>query len=369
MVLKAAPRTTRMRRSVAIQQVLPFGNAAADLPRPAGNAGAARTGLHLHYSNRTERLLEALIENLEVAKRRRAGSLFDAAMVVVPNRQIATYLKFGIARAAGIASNLEMPFLRVFLEDVIADCRPDIRIVSGNLLRGLVLDLLSDPPLLAGEDLAPLRSYLLAAGEDPDAVDFRRWQLSGQIAHLLEEYDYSRPEMLEAWAAGRRESPDKDHDADAERGQRRVGRGRWGGARGGAGARVDRRGRAANQPWLTAPAAFRSLRPEDIARVLPRQVHVFGISYAARAFHEIFAALARATDLHLYTIAPCLEFEEDAGTGPETPRRKLPSRAERMDPASPADSEDPYRLTQEAETPALPLWGRPPRANNPPHHS
>jgi exodeoxyribonuclease V gamma subunit len=347
-----------MAGSVAIQQVLPFGNAAADLPRPAGNAGAARTGLRLHYSNRTERLLEALIEKLGAARQRPGASLFDAATVVVPNRQIAAYLKFGIARAAGIASNLRMPFLRDFLKDVIADCRPDFRIVAGSLLRGLLLDLLCDPALLAEEELAPLCSYLFAAGEDPDAVDLRRWQLSGQIAHLLEEYDYSRPEMLDAWAAGRRGSPDKDHDADAERWQRRLWRELWG-----AGGRVDRRGRAAGQTWLTAPAAFRSLRPEEIARTLPRQVHVFGISYAARAFHEIFAALSRATDLHLYTVAPCFEFEEDAGTGPGTLRRKLPSRAERIDPANPADSEDPYRLTQEAETPALRLWGRPGREN------
>jgi exodeoxyribonuclease V gamma subunit len=343
---------------VAIQQVLPFGNAAADLPRPAGNSAAARTGLRLHYSNRTERLLEALIENLGAARRSPGASLFDAATVVVPNRQIATYLKFGIARAAGIASNLRMPFLRDFLKDVIADCRPDIRIVSGNLLRGLLLDLLSDPTLLAEEDLTALRSYLLAAGDDSDAVDLRRWQLSGQIAHLLEEYDYSRPEMLEAWAAGRRESPGKDHDADAERWQRRLWRELWGTS-----GCVGRRARAADQTWLTAPAAFRSLQPEEIARALPRQVHVFGISYAARAFHEIFAALSRATDLHLYTVAPCLEFEEDAGTGSGTLARKLPSRVESMDPASPTDSEDPYRLTQEGETPALRLWGRPGREN------
>jgi exodeoxyribonuclease V gamma subunit len=344
---------------VAIQQVLPFGNAAVDPPRPAEAPRAARTGLRLHYSNRTENLLRSLIENLEAAKLRPGASLFDAATVVVPNRQIETYLRFGIARATGIASSLTMPFLRAFLEELLEKCRPDIRIVSGNLLRGLLLDLLSDRALLADEDLGPLRSYLTAAGEDSDTVDLRRWQLSGQIAHLFEEYDLSRPEMLEGWIAGRSATPGKEDDPDAERWQRRLWREIWG-ARG----LAARRGRADGRTWLTTPAAFRALRPDDLARALPSEVHVFGISYAARAYHEIFVALSRATDLHLYTVAPCPEFEEDAPAG-SAGRRRLPSRAGRNDPSGAGESEDedPYRLTEQGETPALRLWGRPGREN------
>ena len=106
--------------SVAIQQVLPFGTASVDAPPPAQAERASRTGLRLHYSNRTENLLQSLIENLEAAKLRDGASLFDAATVVVPNRQIETYLRFGIARATGIASSLEMPFLRAYLEERVA---------------------------------------------------------------------------------------------------------------------------------------------------------------------------------------------------------------------------------------------------------
>ena len=101
-----------MAASVAIQQVLPFGTASVDSPPPAQAERASRTGLRLHYSNRTENLLQSLIENLEAAKLRPGASLFDAATVVVPNRQSETYLRFGIARATGIASSLTMPCLR-----------------------------------------------------------------------------------------------------------------------------------------------------------------------------------------------------------------------------------------------------------------
>jgi exodeoxyribonuclease V gamma subunit len=337
---------------VAIQQVLPFGNAAADSPRPAGNAGAARTGLRLHYSNRTERLLEALIENLEAAKARPGASLFDAATVIVPNPQTATYLQFGIARATGIASNLRMPFLRAFLEEVITGCRPDIRIVSGKLLQGLLLTLISDESLLREGDFEPLRAYLLAGGREADAVDLRRWQLSGRIAHLFEEYGYSRPEMLEAWER------DRAAESGPEQWQKRLWRELWTPK-----GLIARRAKLAEETWATMPAAFRSLSEQDLSRVLAPEIHVFGISSMARAFHEILASLARTAEVRVYTINPCPEFREDAPASLGDKRRRFPDRAQSPDPARLAGEEDPFALTLEAETPALRLWGRPGREN------
>ncbi len=337
---------------VAIQQVLPFGNASADLPRPAGNSVAAPTGLRLYYSNRTERLLESLIINLETAKQTPGASLFDAATIIVPNRQTETYLKFGIARATGIASNLRMPFLRGFLDEVITDCRPGVRIVSGRLLHGLLLTLLSDESLLRQDDFAPLQAYLLAAGQGADAVDLRRWQLSGRIAHLFEEYGYSRPEMLEAWVQ------DRASGSGPERWQKRL----WGELWSPKGL-VARRADAAGETWATMPAAFRSLSEQDFKRVLSPEIHVFGISSMARVFHEILASLARAAEVRVYTINPCPEFREDAPASLGDDRRRFPARGQSPDPARLAGEEDPFALTHEAETPALRLWGRPGREN------
>ncbi|HJW13976.1 MAG TPA: exodeoxyribonuclease V subunit gamma [Thermoanaerobaculia bacterium] len=337
---------------MAIQQVLPFGNAAADLPRAAGDGAATRTGLRLYYSNRTERLLEELIANVEAAKRKPGASLFDAATIIVPNRQTETYLRFGIARATGIASNLRMPFLRAFLEGVITDCRPDFRIVSGRLLQGLVLTLLSDEALLGQDDFAPLRAYLLAAGPKADAVDLRRWQLSARIAHLFEEYGYSRPEMLEAWER------DSVAGSGPERWQKRLWKELWSPK-----GLVATRAKAAAETWATMPAAFRPLSGQDLSGVLAPEIHVFGISSMARVFHEILASLARAADVNVYTINPCLEFREDVPASLGDGRRRFAARGRLPDPARLAAEEDPFELTQEAEAPALRLWGRPGREN------
>jgi exodeoxyribonuclease V gamma subunit len=341
-----------MARSVAIQQVLPFGTAPVDPPLPAEHGRASRTGLRLHYSNRTERLLQSLIENLESARHRPGATLFDVTTVVVPNRQVETYLRHGIARSTGIASNLRMPFLRAFLENLIAECRPDVRIVSGRLLHGQVLTLLSDESLLRENDFSPLRAYLFAAGSEADAVDLRRWQLSRRIAVLLEEYDYSRPAMLDAWKSGTNVTGSAD-----ETWQKRLWQKLWD-----ANGLVARRARAAGQEWLTGTAAFQSLAAGDLARALPPELHIFGLSYMACAFHAIVAALASSTDVHLYSINACPEFREDVSAGFEGRRDRLPSRGQRSDPGR-SDGDDPFGLRAESESPALRLWGRPGREN------
>ncbi len=340
---------------MAIQQVLPFGNAASDPPRSADNSVGARTELRLHYSNRTEDLLRSLIDNLEAAKRHPGASLFDASTIVVPNRQIETYLRHGIARSTGIASNLRMPFLRAFLEDLITRCRPDIRIVSGRRLHGLVLTFLSEESLLREDDFAPLRAYLHAAGDEADAVDLRRWQLSRRISLLFEEYDYSRPAMLEAWKAG--SIGTSVTGMTAESWQKRLWKELWG-----ANGLVARRERADGETWRTGTAAFQSLSAAELARALPPELHIFGLSYMATAFHEILEVLASSTDLHLYSVNACPEFREDVPAGLEGRRDRLPPRGQRLDRARP-DGDDPYGLRAESEAPALRLWGRPGREN------
>ena len=58
--------------------------------------------IHVHYSNRTERLLTALVRNLRAendASGDRFAAAFDPVPLVVPNRNVETYLKLGLAQA------------------------------------------------------------------------------------------------------------------------------------------------------------------------------------------------------------------------------------------------------------------------------
>ena len=70
------------------------------------------------YSNRTEALLEALVGNLR--DERRGRSPFEPVRLVVPNRNVETYVKLGLAASANIHPG------RISLFEPVHGSAPDI---------------------------------------------------------------------------------------------------------------------------------------------------------------------------------------------------------------------------------------------------
>src|SRR5829696_3732190 len=152
--------------------------------------------IHLSYSNRTEELLASFVGR--VAREREARGPYAPVRLVVPNRNVETYVKFGLAEALGIAANLEVSFLRRMMGELAAQVVAGGRLVDAAELEGHLLALLHDPTFLARDELGPVREYLEGAGSSADALDRRRCQLAAQLAALFDEYAASRPEMLRA---------------------------------------------------------------------------------------------------------------------------------------------------------------------------
>src|SRR5262245_51591961 len=117
--------------------------------------------IRLFYSNRTERLADALIQNL----RPEGISLLEPIPIVIPSLALAAHLKHQIALASGIAANLDFGFLERFLGGVVADAGGE-EIAHLENLQAALLRALLDRSLLAREGLRPVREYLLAAGEE-----------------------------------------------------------------------------------------------------------------------------------------------------------------------------------------------------------
>ncbi|HXI59103.1 MAG TPA: exodeoxyribonuclease V subunit gamma [Polyangia bacterium] len=320
--------------------------------------------IHLCYANQTEALLEALNERLAEARAQPSASLFEPTHLVIPNRHVETYVKLGVARALGVAANIQTRFLRGFLADVARQNVSGggaVEIIDRRQIQGELLALLHDDRFLASRDLGPVRDYLTAAGTAADAVDLRRYQMSAQLASLFDDYAFSRPEMLHAWREGRlAEGP----DLVMQRWQRELWLGIFG--RGGT---LPTRSRRDGRPRLTLAALFDQPSAEPLR--LPPAVHIFGISYVARLYRRIFSALAQSTELHIYALNPCREFWEDLEIAARKPRggasrRKFPPRrspeqltlgvgATMEQRAAPDDDGD--------ENPLLTLWGRPGRDN------
>ncbi|MDP6330758.1 MAG: exodeoxyribonuclease V subunit gamma, partial [SAR324 cluster bacterium] len=67
----------------------------------------------LHYSNRLDRLIEPLAENLD------AEDPFEKAEIVVPNFSLQKWISLQLAQRAGIAANLRFIPLEKALQEMI----------------------------------------------------------------------------------------------------------------------------------------------------------------------------------------------------------------------------------------------------------
>ena len=309
--------------------------------------------IHVCTSHRTEALLEAFVERL-VDERKRHGP-FAPIRVVVPNRNVETFLRLKIAEHCGVAANLETTFLRKFLTRIAEGAVPDARVAQTAQVEGHLLALLHDDVLLADPALGHVRAYLLASGTDRDALDRRRCQLAAMVAQLFDEYAASRPEMLAAWAsegdasaqihpplpAGER--PTTSAAAGEGREQEVWQRKLWQSVFG-------RDGRLTRQALATGVRALplETLWDEAMAKspepFAGRTLHVFGVSYIAAAFHRMVAKLARAATVHIYTLNPCRETEDELRAKPDL------------------STGDPFALARETQ-PVLRRWARPGREN------
>jgi len=308
--------------------------------------------IRLTYSNRTEKLLDALASDLSAAAA--AGrSPFEPVRIVVPNRNVETWLRHGLARRLGIAANLDVQQLRRFVGGLLHDALPGTRLVDGDMLLDLVLSCLLDEDRMRQPAFARLRSYLHAAGDGAEALELRRFQLASELARLFDEYGHSRPEMVGAWP--REAILAGTPQEEIESWQRRVWLELFG--RGGL---AEQRAREAKEQWWTLPQLLDRVGEVDLGKS-GGPIHLLGISYVASAFHRIFARLARDAELNVYALNPCMEFWEDVEGAHEAKARL--SRRIRIGPERLAGSPDPFQLAEGGDTPALSLWGKPGREN------
>ncbi len=356
----------------------------------------------LIYSNQTERLLRELARDIREWRENGAHPL-EPVELVVPNRNMETWLTLGLAQSAGVAANLRFNWLNRFIGDLVARVRPgEMKLVDLDTAEAAVLAVLMDEVLLKTPALQPVHRYLYGtrtgtgegtavAGDlkcpapcsgfdaylTPDGVDLRRVQLAARLAFLFQEYTFSRPEMIATWREnGATKLPDGCaglpfadpvlFDPSVEvivTWQRALWRAVFG--RDGVLARHPPRegGRWVTMDLLLHDSAFF----QSLGRSKPPPVHLFGISYMARIFQHFLARLGEVMTLRLYSLNPCAEFWEDVETHREFYLRldQEQNRRERRVWRGVGEGEtveDPFGLFAK-DTTALHYWGRPGREN------
>ena len=341
------------------------------------------------FSNKTERLLRELSKGIR-ERRERGTHPLEPVRVVVPNRNMETWTRLGLAQLTGVAANLRFSWLNRFLEDLVAGaCPGELKLVDLDTAEAALLAVLMDEDLMQIPELRPVKGYLnrtmgggtvpINSGFDahlgPDGVDLRRVQLAARMAFLFQEYSLSRPEMIAAWRgtgnrgdSGAGVLPFADPVAfnSSVAGTVTWQRALWRAVFGRSGI-LEQNPPAEGGRWVTMDLLpfEESLFKKIKAAGLP-PIHIFGISYMARIFQHLLARLGEITDLIIYALNPCAEYWEDVETlrgyylrlDRELERqarlfRLGEGKGEREDLAR-----DPFGLYTR-DNPALLYWGRP----------
>jgi exodeoxyribonuclease V gamma subunit len=249
--------------------------------------------LNLHFSNRTETLVDELASRLGVEGR--SGSPFDAAQVIVPSAAIRRHLTLALARRHGVCANVGFSWLASWLWSQIVRLVPGVSPQSPfdpEVLTWRILAAFEDTAWRGAEPR--LAAYL----ERADPV--MRHELAARVAGLFDQYLTYRPDWLDAWADERLVdlgTPDAGAAAD-QRWQAALWRRLV--------AQTLGEDRAARQhPAVTM---LQALEAAGAASALPVSAHLFCLPAIPPVYLDLLQRLGRHVDLHLYALNPCREF-------------------------------------------------------------
>ena len=276
-------------------------------------------GLIAFQSDRVEDLVDRLVLALVRDERRRASSPaerpFIEHKVVIPTRNLTTYLQFEISARLGIASNIEFLTLERFLESLLPlreDGEPAVRLLTHEAITRQVLALLDEPSLIDRPEVRAVRRFIEADGEtEAMMMERRKFQLAARLANLFEEYGFSRQKMLKYWrsedSALQAEYKDRATAAhlEIEGWQMALWRQLFG-------PKAELEGLDGDdRPWMTlAQALVHYVDPSTDELQWPETVHFFGHSYLPRFFRDFFSTRTYDRDhrIVLYVMNPCLEY-------------------------------------------------------------
>ncbi len=256
---------------------------------------ASQPAIHIHRSNRTEALAEALCQLVAEP----LGDPFEPEVVVVQGRGMATWLSMELARRHGVSANTEFVYPRSFVQRALQamlgqEAVPDEALSEDRLLWAVQAEL---PALLGDASFERLRRYV---SDDPKGL--KRHQLADRIATLFDQYLVYRPAMIRAWEQG-----DDGEVPAAQQWQPRLWRAvthRFAG----------RHAAALEEAFLT------EAKKRNALSGLPKRLALFGVSSLPPLFVRVFGALAPQIETHLFLLSPSPQDwwtrdQADPGTG------------------------------------------------------
>ena len=254
---------------------------------------------NLYKKYKLEELSELCCQKVCTSERA-AGELPDAlsllhpATIVVQTRGTAEYLRQQIARHCGIAANVNMPFLNNYLNNLLTGIYGEsftaaARASDPGNMRIKIMELLSDENFVR-QYTPEIAHYLfdISGRENHSANhELKRWQLSGKIAELFDQYQHYRAgELDELFASG------KPGAAWQGRLYKTI---------------FNRNNPGVN--WFFTRFLSEELAPAAAARL--EKIAVFGVGVLPPIYLDIFLKLGTYTQVDFFYLSPCEEFWEN----------------------------------------------------------
>lgn len=262
--------------------------------------------MFVHRSNRTELLVEALIEVV----REPLSDAFTPERIAVEGRGMERWLAMALSRHFGAWANPDFPFPRRLIESLLEAIPGDAPTMKASPfapenLRWAIAAIL--PTLLTKPRFDAARRYL--KGDDSGV---RQLQLAERIARTFDQYVVFRPEIISAWESG----DDPEWQAVL-----------W---------RALTSALGPHHFTSQARAFLGAAKAGEIpAERLPRRISVFGVSTLPPLYLEILAAAASQIEVHLFLLSPTHHYWADTRSLREQARAR--KRQKKPSAALPAD--------------------------------
>jgi exodeoxyribonuclease V gamma subunit len=281
-----------------------FAGAGDEYDRAQGGYTPRRMSLHVHRSNRTERLVDALARTVAQP----LASVFQAEWVTVSSPGMERWLSMELGKRLGVWANPAFPFPRKLIETVLAAVLPDSEAQLAYdptcmlfAIARLLRERADDPELAQPVQYCELSQPVHSSAEA--TRDRRRLALAQRLADLFDQYLTYRPELALGWEAGVGADP-----ADFANFQGPL-------------FRALAREYGPHHLPARARAVLRSLAKAGLPAGLPERLHLFGISTLPPLYLDVLAALAEHCEVHLFLLSPTREYYGDLRSARERKRR------------------------------------------------
>jgi len=308
--------------------------------------------IELYFSNQLDRLADKFADIL-LDEVRRKENFLEPPVVIVPSANLAKWLQLYLAEKNSIFINVEFQYLEVGLWRMLADldtCTQPPDMLGNDQLKILMLHILQNLDR-NDADFLPITRYLF--GEDnvkrPDYAA-RLWQFSEKIAHLFNEYEFHRTDMIRRWSAS---PPGKQ---GMQRCQQRL----YAALKILRDALAQRTGQALLSTMEYADLVFPTLQEDDSKALAPKAVHFFGLSQISNFHLGLIGKLKAYYSIQIYSMNPSQEFWEDIKTPGE---KRWMQRKNVQALAIQKTEQEQGELFQQADNALLAAWGKPGREN------